>query len=130
MNGYVYRFLDKYENIIYVGSCGSIDNRMKQHFTKGHLPQECYDMVEYIDYAETQSRTEAYMFESYEISTIRPRYNSVGKIFNNSNRSDMSDANKEDVQLGIFQIVNLPDWNRVNASRYKNNFTRIESSRN
>lgn len=119
MNGYVYRFLDKYENIIYVGSCGSMKNRMKQHFTKGHLPKECYEMVEYIDFAKTQSRTEAYMYESYEIATIRPRYNSVGKIFNNSNRNDLRNDNIENVELEIFQIVQLPDWNRVSAKAMK-----------
>lgn len=119
MNGYVYRFLDKYENIIYVGSCGSMKDRMKQHFTKGHLPKECYEMVEYIDFAKTQSRTEAYMYESYEIATIRPRYNTVGKIFNNSNSKDLRNDNIENVELKIFQIVQLPDWNRVSAKAMK-----------
>ncbi|WP_416389558.1 GIY-YIG nuclease family protein [Paeniclostridium hominis] len=36
-----------YENnkIIYVGKTNNLDRRFKQHFTKGHLPEECYRSV-------------------------------------------------------------------------------------
>lgn len=109
MKSYVYRFLDSYENIIYVGSCGSFRDRMKQHFSNGHLEQECYDMVDVVEYAEFQSRTEAYMFESYEIGTIRPAFNTVGKL-------------NEEIKLEYFNITTLPSWKRIEASRLRNMF--------
>ena len=42
---YVYIFKNYYDEIIYVGKTKNIKNRMKQHFTGGHLPEECYEQV-------------------------------------------------------------------------------------
>ena len=39
---YVYRFLDKDNEIIYVGKTYNLETRLKTHFgKKGHLPEEC-----------------------------------------------------------------------------------------
>ena len=47
MKGYVYKFLNKDEKIIYIGSCGDLFKRLRQHFEHGHLGDYCYDQVLY-----------------------------------------------------------------------------------
>ena len=120
MKGYVYRFIDKKEKIIYVGSCEDIKHRLKQHFEHGHLGDYCYNQVLYVDYAEFKTRTEAYMYEQYEIATLQPEYNTNGKI-------------KEKVELEYFNLKMSPTWKRLYANsnygyRYEKvytNFTEI-----
>ena len=80
MNGYVYRFINKDEQIIYVGSTEDLHKRLKQHFEHGHLCDYCYNQVLYVDYAEFSTRTEAYMYEQYEIARLQPEYNTNGKV--------------------------------------------------
>lgn len=46
MNGYVYRFINKDEQIIYVGSTEDLHKRLKQHFEHGHLGDYCYNQDE------------------------------------------------------------------------------------
>ena len=102
LNGYVYRFLNKDEKIIYIGSCGDLFKRLRQHFEHGHLGDYCYDKVLYVDYAEFRSRTEAYMYEQYEIAKYQPEFNDNGKI-------------DEDVDLEYFALIKNPTWNRLYA---------------
>lgn len=102
MKGYVYRFLNADEEIIYIGSCGDLFRRLRQHFEHGHLGGYCYNQVLYVDYAECRSRTEAYMYEQYEIAKNQPEFNDNGKI-------------DEDVNLEYFTIVKNPIWNRLYA---------------
>ena len=73
---YVYRFLDKYKNIIYVGYTSQLlSTRMDQHFTKGHLPKECYDSVAEIQYKAFANNCDAMMLEIYYINLYKPKYN-------------------------------------------------------
>lgn len=102
MIGYVYRFLDKQENIIYVGSCRDLMQRLRQHFEHGHLEDSCYNDVLFVDYAEFKSRTEAYMYEQYEIGTLQPVYNTSGKF-------------DEPIELENFNLIKSPIWKRLYA---------------
>ena len=102
LKGYVYRFLNKDEKIIYIGSCGDLFKRLRQHFEHGHLGDYCYDQVLYVDYVEFRSRTEAYMYEQYEIAKYQPEFNDNGKI-------------DEDVDLEYFAVVKNPIWSRLYA---------------
>lgn len=102
MKGYVYRFLSKDEEIIYIGSCGDLSKRLRQHFEHGHLGDYCYDKVLYVDYAEFKTRTEAYMYEQYEIAVYQPEFNDNGKI-------------DEDVDLEYFTLIKNPTWIRLYA---------------
>jgi GIY-YIG catalytic domain protein len=106
LKGYVYRLLNKNEEIIYIGSCGDLYKRLKQHFEHGHLGDYCYNQVLYVDYAEFRSRTEAYMYEQYEITKYQPEFNDNGKI-------------DEDVDLEYFSITKNPEWNRIYAESNK-----------
>lgn len=104
--GYVYRFLDKYENVLYIGSCSSFKKRMKQHFTNGHLKEDWYNNVAMIEYSKFSSRTEAYMYEIYNIATIAPPYNTIGKDGKNIN-------------LECFKLIKLPEWDRFEIQDIK-----------
>lgn len=76
MKAYVYRFLDKNNKIIYVGfTSQAINKRMEQHFTKGHLPKDCYDRVCKIEYKSYNNACDAAMLEIYYINEFNPVYN-------------------------------------------------------
>lgn len=78
---YVYRFLDGLGNVIYVGRTRtSISSRMNQHYGKrGHLPIECYNCVNRIEYIELKSQIDMYIKELYYIDKWKPTYNEVNK---------------------------------------------------
>lgn len=103
MNGIVYRFINKDEQIIYVGSAEDLLRRLRQHFEHGHLPDKCYNEVLYVDYAEFKTRTEAYMYEQYEITKLQPYYNTNGKL-------------EESLDLDYFVLVKEPTWKRLYAN--------------
>ena len=118
MNGYVYRFVNKDEQIIYVGSTEDLRKRLKQHFEHGHLGDYCYNKVLYVDYAEFRTRTEAYMYEQYEIAILQPEFNTNGKI-------------AEKLELECFDLIKSPMWKRLYANsnygyRYEKVYTNFE----
>ena len=71
---YVYRFLDSKGNIIYIGKTVNMDNRMQSHFTKGHLPKECYNAVCRIEYQKHKTESDALIMETYYITKYSPKY--------------------------------------------------------
>lgn len=74
---YIYRFVNKFSKVIYVGRTNNIIRRLrKEHFTKrGHLPQECYNQTESVEYASVENLNQAMMFELYYIEKFHPKYN-------------------------------------------------------
>ena len=63
---YVYRFLDKSKNIIYVGkSKQDLERRYKNHL---HLPNECYGMVYKIEFIECKTESDMTIKEIYYIN--------------------------------------------------------------
>lgn len=118
MNGYVYRFINKDEQIIYIGSTEDLYKRLRQHFEHGHLGDYCYNQVLYVDYAEFKTRTEAYMYEQYEIARLQPEFNTNGKI-------------EERLELEYFDLIKSPTWKRLYANsnygyRYEKVYTNFE----
>lgn len=78
---YVYYFTDFDDKIIYVGKTGNIKTRMRTHFTKGHLPDECYQSVNHIFCAETGfSQYDTEIIETILIDQYKPKYN-TDKVF-------------------------------------------------
>lgn len=72
----IYRFLDIDENVIYVGKTERIRFRMNEHMSKnGHLPKECYDMVNKIQFIAMDSITLMDIKELYYINLYKPRFN-------------------------------------------------------
>ena len=77
---YTYRFKDKYNVTIYVGYTGqTMAQRMNQHFTKGHLPKECYREVAKIEYIKWATKSDAQIMEVYYINKYKPKYNKQDK---------------------------------------------------
>ena len=76
---YVYRFLDSTGNIIYIGKTVNMDNRMQSHFTKGHLPKECYRSVAKIEYQKYKTESDSLIMETYYITKYSPKYNKLGQ---------------------------------------------------
>lgn len=66
---YVYRFLDKSKNVIYVGkSKQDLEQRFRGHL---HLPDECYDLVYKIEYIECLTESDMSIKEIYYINKYR-----------------------------------------------------------
>ena len=77
---YIYRFIDCDNNIIYVGKTSqALDKRIGQHFTKGHLPRECYSSIARIEYQKYKTESDALIMETYYITKDNPRYNKLQK---------------------------------------------------
>lgn len=78
---YVYRFSNSNLKPIYVGKTNNLDRRFKQHFTKGHLPKECYNSVYSMEYIKVNSELNALLLETFYINKYRPRYNKLNKTY-------------------------------------------------
>lgn len=72
MENCVYRFLDEYENVIYIGKAKNLKNRLNNH---KHLPESCYLEQAYIDYACFDNEHEMDFAERYYIQKLTPKYN-------------------------------------------------------
>lgn len=74
---YLYRFLDKRNNVLYIGRTNDVARRiLKEHFTPNtHLPPECYLETERVEYAEFLNESEEVAYEAILINQIRPKYN-------------------------------------------------------
>ena len=77
---FVYRFLDKDNNIVYIGKTVNMNLRMQQHFGgKGHLSEDCYRNVYKIEYQKYKTESDALIMETYFITKYSPKYNKLGK---------------------------------------------------
>lgn len=75
---YVYKFLDKNNNIIYIGKTQNLTRRIREHLNgNGHLDKDCYDEVVNIYYIEFKNINDMNLFEIYCISKYNPKYNTV-----------------------------------------------------
>lgn len=74
---YLYRFIDKNNNVIYIGRTNNIERRIiKEHFTSNtHISPECYLEVERVEYAEFNYESEEVAYEAILINQLRPKYN-------------------------------------------------------
>lgn len=69
---YVYRFLNKNNEIIYIGKAKNLNFRIKNH---KHLPKECYNEINKIEYIKLNNCDESSIYERYLINKINPKYN-------------------------------------------------------
>lgn len=80
---YVYRFLDKKKNIIYVGkSKQELEERFRGHL---HLPDACYDLTYKIEYIECTTASDMSIKEIYYIN----KYYHDGVFFNVLDMTDV-----------------------------------------
>lgn len=80
MSGYVYRFLNPRNEIIYVGYTNNIDRRIHEHFTRGHLPKICYKQTQKVQFKKYKTEADAIVMEAYYINTFKPIYNTRDKM--------------------------------------------------
>ena len=78
---FVYYFTDKKDKIIYVGKTSNLKRRMKEHFTKGHLPGECYAKIDKIFASEVNdSKYDTEICETLLIDKYKPIFNKEKKF--------------------------------------------------
>lgn len=79
MKNCVYRFLNKNNEVIYIGKASDLKQRMWNH---GHLPEECYKERIKIEFCMFDTKGDMDFAERYFIPKIKPKYNTVlsGKI--------------------------------------------------
>ena len=98
---YTYRFKDKYNETIYVGYTGqTMAQRMNQHFTKGHLPTECYKNVCVIEYMKWKTKSDAQVIEVYLINKYKPKFNKLNK------KNDALTINLGEENWKVYQVLN------------------------
>ena len=77
---YVYRFLNKNNQVIYVGKTINLENRISKHFSvTGHLSRECYSEVKIIEYIDLPTKIDMDIKELYYINKYKPKYNIINK---------------------------------------------------
>lgn len=126
---YVYKFINYYDEIIYVGKTRDIKTRMRQHFSEGHLPQECYDSVKEIKYAEVGiSQYDAEVIETILINELKPQYNTDKVFMERSELSSFKSGNLEWKNIYIektdFSLRVL--FNKPKLDVFNTNLTDIE----
>ena len=81
MKNCVYRFLNKDNEGIYVGKAKDLKNRLSTH---KHLPEECYEEKNNIEYIQFKTEDDMNFAERYYILRYNPKYNTLlaNKKFN------------------------------------------------
>lgn len=81
---YLYRFLNNTGEVIYVGKTErELRQRMKEHFgNHGHLKEEVYSEVKYVEYLEFNSKSTMDYLEIYFINLYNCKYNTQNKSDN------------------------------------------------
>ena len=82
MKGYVYRFYNTNNEIVYVGMTQNMKSRMCVHFTREdaanvtrQIPVEEIKDIKKVEYIETSSLSDARVLEAYLIAKCKPKYN-------------------------------------------------------
>lgn len=73
---YAYKFLNKYNEILYIGKTIDIKDRMYTHFgSNGHLGKDKYSQVYKIEYIECDNNADMSVKEIYFINKYKPPFN-------------------------------------------------------
>lgn len=106
MKNCVYRFLNKDDEVIYVGKAKYLKQRMNTHFSEsGHLPNECYKKTCKIEFISCNSISEMNIKELYYINKYKPIYN-------------IKDKYEEDSIYSI-DIFDSLTWKKYNLRYFK-----------
>ena len=76
MGNYIYRFLNKENEIIYIGKTTDLKRRIVTH---DHLPKQCYNEKVKVEFIEFESPDEMDLAERYFIPKYKPKYNTLMK---------------------------------------------------
>ncbi len=84
--GYVYKFIDEYNQVLYVGKTTDLNRRMNQHFNQKNnylIKQgkgEVYKKTQRIEYFACKTEYDALVKELFYINYYKPKYNTASKI--------------------------------------------------
>lgn len=109
---YVYRFIDKNDNVIYYGKTINIDRRISDHIAKGHLPNECYRNITRIEYQKYKTESDALIMETYYITKYSPKFNKL---------QQSRDTPVIVLEEGEWKLYR--EYKKQNARRYKTSIT-------
>ena len=98
----IYRFLNKNNEILYIGKAKELNSRMNTHT---HLPKECYNQVVKVEYCSFDSEYDMDFAERYYIPKLKPKYNTV---YNNK---------EINFEIEIFDNIT---WNEFHKEKIKN----------
>ena len=74
MKNCIYRFLNKNNEVMYVGKAKDLKQRLSTH---RHLDIECYKNIEYVQYTPVKDIELIDFIECYYIQKYKPKYNST-----------------------------------------------------
>lgn len=101
---YVYRFIDKKEEIIYIGKANDLEVRFKGH---DHLPLKCYKEVKRVEFTRCNTEDDSLLLERYLIAKIKPKYNTIYKYNELTiNISIFDDRTWERFNVNFFDFLN------------------------
>ena len=134
MKNCVYRFLDKNNNIIYVGKAKNLKSRLNSH---NHLSEKCYDEIERIEYISFGNENDMDFAERYFIHKENPKYNKIlsDKPINLnvanldilkwiSYNKDYKNENNENIVEDKMEVITLKDREELSQLRVKEDFIR------
>ena len=134
MKNCVYRFLDKNNNIIYVGKAKNLKSRLNSH---NHLSEKCYDEIEKIEYISFGNENDMDFAERYFIHKENPKYNKIlsDKPINLnvanldilkwiSYNKDYKNENNENIVEDKMEVITLKDREELSQLRVKEDFIR------
>lgn len=82
LKGYVYRFYDEHDEIVYIGVTQDIKSRISLHFIREdsegavrQIPAEELENIKRVEYTETSSFSNARVLEAYLIAKCKPKFN-------------------------------------------------------
>ena len=111
---YVYYFKNFNDEIIYVGKTGHLKRRMKDHFTKGHLPVDCYAQIDRIFIAETgESKYDTEICETLLINKYKPKYNKEKKFNEQSTKTNYTLMNLQFKEIFYDYRTNTISKNKI-----------------
>ncbi len=110
--GYIYRFLNRNGEIIYVGKTeqSSLDNRILTH---SHLPVEAYIEKKNIECFKLTSKADLAIYEMYYINKFQPKFNTASKY-------------KGEMQLKLPEL----QWTEYSREKTATNKNKSEAARN
>ena len=110
---FLYRFLDKEMNVIYVGKTTDIKSRISTHLKNSHLPKKCIKKIYKIEILKLSNKSELAIKELYYINKFQTEFNvsSVYDKFENKDfeRGDFWEEYDEDVILDYSDYIKLKD---------------------
>lgn len=97
----IYKFVDKNNNVLYIGKSKSLYTRIKQHFLNGHLDANCYKETNAIYYYNFDTQMEMDIYEIYYINKYLPKYNLEFK----TNTQDNLSINLGDIEWMFYSLT-------------------------